>query len=67
MQQIIEYLQNLNKTQNQYVDNSMSQVLNQQQSESSQQQPYKEITSKKHNSQRHQIKKHFGEINWQNK
>ena len=32
MQQIIEYLENLNKTQNQYVDNSMSQFLYQQQS-----------------------------------
>ena len=42
MQQIIEYL---NKPQNQYVDNSMSQVLNQQKSESTQQQQqqYKEI------------------------
>ena len=44
MQQIIEYLQNLSKPQNQYVDNSISQVLNQQKSDSTQQQQqYKEI------------------------
>ena len=43
MQQIIEYLENLNKPQNQYVDNSTSHALNQQQLESPQQQKqYKE-------------------------
>ena len=42
-QQIIEYLENLNKPQNQYVDNSTSQVLNQQQLESPRKQKqYKE-------------------------
>ena len=44
MQQIIEYLEkNLNKLLYQYVDNSMSQVLNQQQPKSPQQQQYEEI------------------------
>ena len=44
MQQIIEYLENFSKPQNQYVDNSMSQALNQQKSESIQKQQYnKEI------------------------
>ena len=43
MQQIVEYLENLNKPQNQYVDNSASQVLNQQQLESPRKQKqYKE-------------------------
>ena len=42
-QKIIEYLENLNKPQNQYVDNSASQVLNQQQLESPRKQKqYKE-------------------------
>ena len=54
MQQIIEYLENLIKPQNQYVDNSMSQALNQQQSKSPQQQQHKETMEWNYFHQDHQ-------------
>ena len=56
MQQIIEYLENLNKPQNQYIDNSMSQALNQQQFQSPQQQ-HKEIISSNANDSNNNNKK----------